>query len=101
MTTTWARATWVSTPRRSARSTAPNPSRRQRAQYRRPDGGFSSYVDDKLADKRVALVGTGATAIQVVPHLGRDARHLYVCQRTPSSVDIRDNRPTDPDWSRR
>ena len=53
-----------------------------------------------LADKRVALIGTGATAIQVVPHLGRDARHLYVFQRTPSSVDVRANRPTDPGWAR-
>ena len=39
------------------------------------------------ADKRVALVGTGATGVQLVPHLGRDAKHLYVFQRTPSSVD--------------
>jgi cation diffusion facilitator CzcD-associated flavoprotein CzcO len=58
------------------------------------DGGL-----DRLADKRVALIGTGATAIQVVPHLGRDAEHLYVFQRTPSSVDVRDNRPTDPEWA--
>ncbi|WP_433796040.1 flavin-containing monooxygenase [Actinoplanes sp. CA-252034] len=61
-----------------------------------------------LAGKRVAIVGTGATAIQVVPHLGRDAEHLYVFQRTPSTVDVRDNRPTDqsvldsvrPGWQR-
>ncbi|MFD5783933.1 flavin-containing monooxygenase [Streptomyces sp. NPDC126933] len=59
-----------------------------------PDGGLH-----KLADKRVAVVGTGATAIQCVPHLGRDAQHLYVFQRTPSSVDVRDNRPTDPEWA--
>lgn len=52
-----------------------------------------------LADKRVALVGTGATAIQVVPHLGRDAEHLYVFQRTPSSVDVRGQRPTDQQWA--
>jgi cation diffusion facilitator CzcD-associated flavoprotein CzcO len=58
------------------------------------DGGLH-----KLADKRVALIGTGATAIQVVPHLGRDARQLYVFQRTPSTVDVRDNRRTDPEWA--
>ncbi|APU15504.1 flavin-containing monooxygenase [Actinoalloteichus fjordicus] len=58
------------------------------------DGGL-----DRLADKRVALVGTGATAIQVVPHLGRDAQHLYVFQRTPSSVDVRGNGRTDPKWA--
>jgi cation diffusion facilitator CzcD-associated flavoprotein CzcO len=34
-----------------------------------------------------------------VPHLGRDAEHLYVFQRTPSSVDVRGNRPTDPEWA--
>ncbi|MEI7715582.1 MAG: NAD(P)/FAD-dependent oxidoreductase [Mycobacterium sp.] len=53
---------------------------------------------DKLADKRVAVVGTGATAIQIVPYLARHAQHLYVFQRTPSTVDARNNSPTDPDW---
>jgi cyclohexanone monooxygenase len=53
---------------------------------------------DKLADKRVALVGTGATAVQVVPYLGRYAKQLYVLQRTPSSVDKRLNPATDPQW---
>ncbi|MBV9318416.1 MAG: NAD(P)/FAD-dependent oxidoreductase [Mycobacterium sp.] len=52
----------------------------------------------KLSDKRVALVGTGATGIQVVPFLGRYAKHLYVFQRTPSSVDARNNTLTDPKW---
>jgi cation diffusion facilitator CzcD-associated flavoprotein CzcO len=52
-----------------------------------------------LADKRVGIVGTGATAIQCVPPLARSAKHLYVFQRTPSSVDARDNRPTDKAWS--
>ena len=53
------------------------------------DGGL-----DKLADKRVALVGTGATGVQVVPHLGRDAKHLYrlpahavVCGRARQPAD--------------
>ncbi|BBX08239.1 flavin-containing monooxygenase [Mycolicibacterium aichiense] len=58
------------------------------------DGGLH-----KLADKRVALVGTGATGIQLVPHLGRDAQQLFVFQRTPSSVDARTNPPTDPAWA--
>ncbi|CAM3874971.1 NAD(P)/FAD-dependent oxidoreductase [Kibdelosporangium persicum] len=62
-------------------------------------GGDANGNLRELADKRVALVGTGATAIQVVPHLGRDARHLYVFQRTPSTVDVRGNRRTDPDWA--
>jgi cation diffusion facilitator CzcD-associated flavoprotein CzcO len=52
----------------------------------------------KLADKRVGIIGTGATAVQCVPHLSRDCRELYVFQRTPSSVDVRDNHPIDPRW---
>jgi cyclohexanone monooxygenase len=52
----------------------------------------------KLADKRVALIGTGATAVQVVPHLAAACKQLFVFQRTPSSVDARNNRPTDPAW---
>ncbi|PRX96594.1 flavin-containing monooxygenase [Allonocardiopsis opalescens] len=52
-----------------------------------------------LAGRRVAVVGTGATGLQVIPHVGRDAGHLYVFQRTPSTVDVRDNRPTDPEWA--
>jgi cation diffusion facilitator CzcD-associated flavoprotein CzcO len=53
---------------------------------------------DRLADKRVAVIGTGATAVQCIPHLARDAKELYVFQRTPSSVDVRGNGPTDPEW---
>ena len=52
----------------------------------------------RLADKRVAIVGTGATAVQCIPHLARDAGQVYVFQRTPSSVDVRGNHPIDPDW---
>ncbi|MSP43248.1 MAG: NAD(P)/FAD-dependent oxidoreductase [Alphaproteobacteria bacterium] len=61
-------------------------------------GGDSNGNLNKLGDKRVAIIGTGATAVQAVPHLGAAAGHLYVFQRTPSSVDVRNNRPTDPDW---
>ncbi|MEM9669162.1 MAG: NAD(P)/FAD-dependent oxidoreductase [Pseudomonadota bacterium] len=53
---------------------------------------------EKLADKRVAIIGTGATAIQCVPHLARSAKELLVFQRTPSSVDARNNAPIDPEW---
>ena len=62
-------------------------------------GGTAEGGLDKLADKRVAVIGTGATAVQCVPHLAAGAKHLYVCQRTPSSIDVRDNRPTDPEWA--
>jgi cyclohexanone monooxygenase len=61
-------------------------------------GGDATGGLHKLGDKRVALVGTGATGVQLVPHLGRDAQYLYVFQRTPSSVDERGNPPTDPEW---
>jgi cation diffusion facilitator CzcD-associated flavoprotein CzcO len=53
----------------------------------------------KLSDKRVGIIGTGATAIQCVPHLARSVERLLVFQRTPSTVDVRGNRPTDPAWS--
>jgi len=52
-----------------------------------------------LLDKCVAIVGTGATAIQVIPHLARWSKQLYVFQRTPSCVDLRVNVPTDPEWA--
>jgi len=61
-------------------------------------GGDHTGGLTRLADKRVAIIGTGATAIQCVPFLGQYAKHLYVFQRTPSSVDLRGNRPTDPQW---
>jgi cyclohexanone monooxygenase len=63
-------------------------------------GGDASGGLVKLADKRVAVIGTGATAIQCVPHVGKYAKHLYVFQRTPSYVDERGNRATDPAWVR-
>jgi cyclohexanone monooxygenase len=53
---------------------------------------------DRLADKRVAIIGTGATSVQCVPHLAGACKELYVVQRTPSSVDVRANTPIDPDW---
>ena len=63
-------------------------------------GGDTTGDLHKLRDKRVGIIGTGATAIQSVPHLGEHAQQLYVFQRTPSSVDERGNKPTDPEWVR-
>jgi cation diffusion facilitator CzcD-associated flavoprotein CzcO len=51
-----------------------------------------------LADKRVGIIGTGATAVQCIPALARDCGELYVFQRTPSSIDVRNNHPIDPEW---
>ena len=62
-------------------------------------GGDSNGGLDKLKDKRVAVIGTGATAVQCVPHLAAACKELYVFQRTPSSIDVRANRPTDPQWA--
>jgi len=63
-------------------------------------GGDSYGNLTGLADKRVGIIGTGATAIQCIPHLGEWAQQLYVFQRTPSSIDVRNNATTDPDWAR-
>jgi cation diffusion facilitator CzcD-associated flavoprotein CzcO len=52
-----------------------------------------------LKDKVVGIIGTGATAVQAVPGLGEHAKELYVFQRTPSSIDVRDDWPTDPEWA--
>ncbi len=61
-------------------------------------GGDSTASLTGLADKRVGIIGTGATAVQCVPHVGASAQQLYVFQRTPSSISERNNRPTDPEW---
>ena len=61
-------------------------------------GGTSDGGLDKLAGKRVGIIGTGATSVQCVPHVGESAEQLYVFQRTPSSVDVKQNDPTDPEW---
>ena len=53
-----------------------------------------------LADKRVGIIGTGATAVQCIPHLGAAAKELYVFQRTPAAVPPRNNRPTDMTWAK-
>ena len=62
-------------------------------------GGTSNGGLTGLAGKRVGIIGTGATAVQCVPHVGAAAAQLYVFQRTPSSIDVRNNRPTDPEWA--
>ena len=51
-----------------------------------------------LADKRVGIIGTGATSVQCIPALARDAERLFVFQRTPSSIDVRNNHAIDPEW---
>jgi cyclohexanone monooxygenase len=62
-------------------------------------GGDTNGNLTGLHGKRVGIIGTGATAVQAVPHLGEAASHLFVFQRTPSSIDVRGNRPTEPEWA--
>jgi cation diffusion facilitator CzcD-associated flavoprotein CzcO len=56
-----------------------------------------------LEGKRIGIIGTGATAVQAIPELAKVAGHLYVFQRTPSTIEVRDQRSTRPDqierWS--
>src|SRR5262249_12868191 len=62
-------------------------------------GGDSNGGLTGLRDKTVGIIGTGATAVQAGPHLGEAAKQLYVLQPTPPAIDVRANRPTDPEWA--
>jgi cyclohexanone monooxygenase len=63
-------------------------------------GGDSNGGLTGLRGKRVGIIGTGATSVQCVPHVGEWAEQLYVFQRTPSSIDVKHNPPTDPAWAK-
>ncbi len=63
-------------------------------------GGDTTGNLDKLADKKVAVIGTGATGVQCTPYIADFAQHLYIIQRTPVVVEPRGNRPTDPEWAK-
>ena len=65
------------------------------------DYGYTGENLEKLSDKVVGIIGTGASAVQAIPRLAAAAKHLYVFQRTPSGIDIRGDRPTDPEWQAR
>lgn len=64
------------------------------------DYDYTGQNLEKLRNKSVGIIGTGASAVQVVPELGKAAKELFVFQRTPSSIDIRADGPTDPNWAR-
>lgn len=59
-------------------------------------GGGNSGNLHKLADKRVAIIGTGCSAVQIIPHLGAAAKELFVFQRTPAVIAPRNNHDTEP-----
>ena len=63
------------------------------------DYEFTGAELEHLKDKRVGIIGTGATAVQAIPNLGAAAKELFVFQRTPSSIDVRDDWETDPEWA--
>ena len=64
----------------------------------------------ELDGKRVCIIGTGATAVQVIPEIAKVVGQLVVFQRTPSTIDVRDQRATtreeietwskEPGWAR-
>ncbi len=66
--------------------------------YEYTGGSPAGAPMSELGDKRVGIIGTGATAVQCIPHLAEACGDLFVFQRTPSSIDIRNNHPLDPDW---
>jgi cation diffusion facilitator CzcD-associated flavoprotein CzcO len=65
------------------------------------DYGYTGRDLERLSDKVVGIIGTGASAVQAIPRLAKAAKELYVFQRTPSSIDLRNDRPTDPEWAAR
>ncbi len=65
------------------------------------DYAYTGARLENLEDKVVGIIGTGATAVQAIPNLGAAAKALYVFQRTPSSIDVRDDWATNPNWARR
>ena len=61
--------------------------------------GYTGPDLSQLSDKVVGIIGTGASAVQIVPEVARAAKELYVFQRTPSAIDVRDDWETDPEWA--
>ena len=65
------------------------------------DYDYTGEKLEHLRDKVEGIIGTGASAVQIVPELAKVAKEVYVFQRTPSSIDVRDDWPTDPNWARK
>ena len=63
------------------------------------DYGFTGADLENLSDVRVGIIGTGASAVQIIPNLAKTAKSVHVFQRTPSSIDIRDDWETSDEWA--
>lgn len=63
------------------------------------DGEFAGEDLSNLAGKRVGVIGTGATGVQVIPEHHPHVGELLVFQRTPTTISVRDNKPTEPSWA--
>ena len=50
-----------------------------------------------FAGRRVGVIGTGATAVQVIPEVAKEAAHVYVFQRTPNHCIPGQNRKISPE----
>jgi cation diffusion facilitator CzcD-associated flavoprotein CzcO len=53
-----------------------------------------------VAGKRVGVIGTGATAVQLIPEIAKEVAHLTVFQRTANYCVPLRNGPIDPEWQR-
>jgi cation diffusion facilitator CzcD-associated flavoprotein CzcO len=53
-----------------------------------------------FAGRRVAVIGTGSSAIQSIPIIAEQAAHLFVFQRTPNFAVPAHNAPLDSDYER-
>ena len=63
------------------------------------DYNFTGHDLEQLGDVRVGIIGTGASAVQIIPNLGTHAKSVHVFQRTPSSIDVRDDWETSDEWA--
>ena len=51
-----------------------------------------------LSGKRVGVIGTGATGVQLIPEIATEVAHLFVFQRTANYCAPLRNRPIDAEW---
>ena len=72
-----------------------------RFDYEVTGGSQEDQTLNKLRDKRVAIIGTAATAVGAIPTLARHAKELYVVQRTPAYVKPRNQQTTNPEEFKR